>query len=629
MIWKKTLILLMLCPSLAYAGFLDSVIDQTKKLAEETVNKTVETVTGNEKQPAGTEAGNSSQATVKSSDQDISISDIPTTRRPSTYQTLSLAGLRYDQSWLTEDNLLKSTQASISCQQYFRKHNQIRGTGCMGEFIRNTHTGHLIKLAPLFSDSEIDGRNPKFAAQEYKDRMKPALLKLAQHLPPEFGDTVRWRGSYDFDQGVLNLSMTGYDQLQRSVQNRLPKEALHLDLRNPRRPNFDGTAGEYHKLNVALPYIGGITALAFDRDLSQGRVAMSAAEAEKLFQGLNKNQITSGTAVVEFRVDGTAGEAALATVERVLLLSTGAQTFDLETVKPFMTLPASAFPKLDAPKPKSEAKAKKVTVAAAAAKPAQAKPEPAAIKEKTGAHHRAQTGSPYGPDLVGLQLGMTLEQADGVIRAYKKPRDVVKGSPQSPFVQARGYLLEPGDEAITVLTLNSPAGERVAGYVRYVHFDPANPPTQIAIASSLEKKYGAPTYAYDVKGMFDRHWLSTSQGKPITEQSQKPDKCEKAARLDSGANTFSNDQGRPYLWHLPWLPERPAGTFWSMKPGDPDRFKNLNECGPALVGKYSDNSGQLTGPTLSLALFDGPWIIDAMASYNQSQKEQGAKGLSL
>jgi hypothetical protein len=133
MIWKKTLILLMLCPSLAYAGFLDNVIDQTKKLAEETVNKTVETVTGNEKQPEGTETNNTSKATVKSSDQDVSITDIPTTRRPSTYQTLSLAGLRYDQSWLTEDNLLKSTQASISCQQYFRKHNQIRGTGCMGE----------------------------------------------------------------------------------------------------------------------------------------------------------------------------------------------------------------------------------------------------------------------------------------------------------------------------------------------------------------------------------------------------------------------------------------------------------------------------------------------------------------
>jgi hypothetical protein len=74
---------------------------------------------------------------------------------------------------------------------------------------------------------------------------------------------------------------------------------------------------------------------------------MPAAEAEKLFKDSSKNFVGE-TAAVEFAVNATAGEAAIATLEQVRLLS-AEEKIDLATVKPFMTIPASAFPKLEPP----------------------------------------------------------------------------------------------------------------------------------------------------------------------------------------------------------------------------------------------------------------------------------------
>jgi hypothetical protein len=352
---------------------------------------------------------------------------------------------------------------------------------------------------------------------------------------------------------------------------------------------------------------------------------MTTAEAEKLFQGVPKSQITSGTAVVEFRVDNTSGEAAIATLEQVRLLSTGAKKFDLATVKPFMTLPAETFPKLEPPRKKAQTEPQATPKAAAA----KAKPEQAPATIEPGPYLRVEQGKPYGPDLVGLQLGMTLEEADRRIRAHKKPRAVIIGKPVPPFVQARGYLLEPGDEAISLVTLESPAGVRIAGYVRQVYFDPGKAPTQIALASSLEKKYATPTYVYDVQAMFTRRWLSNWKGEPISSQAQNTEKCERAVGTVSGPDVFSGDNGRPYLWFLPWFKERAVGNLWSLKPGDPKRIENVNRCGPSLLAGYGANSGELFGPTLTLQLFDGAWVMDAVNKHDAAEAAQGAKDLSL
>ncbi len=612
--------LMLFVPILSIADMFDDLVNKTKKAAEEVVDKTVDAVTPNEennqeKQPSTQQIANTAGHEY------ITIQDIPTDRRPATFGTLGLARLLYDTSWL-DDNLLKATQLSIGCQQYFIKHGAVRGNGCIGEFLGTAKTVYKIKLAPVFKDEEVIDRDPKFAAQELKDRIKPTFLELAKHLPPEFGDTVRWRGTYDFEKGVLNVNIQGYDDAARNVVNRLPTDIRHLDLRNPRRAHFNGTAGEYHQLKVWTPYIEGVYALAFDRDLSQGHVVMPPAEAEELFKGSSKDYVI-GQAVVEYKVNSTVGEAALATLEKVRILSA---VNDVNPIgaKFILDIPASAFPKLEAQKPKAKAPVKEPVEVAKAA-PVE---KPVSEPDPLG---RIKKGNPYGPDLIGLQLGMTIEHADQVIRKHKEPTDVIEGKVFAPFKTAKLYVLAPGDETISLMTLESPTGERIAGYVRTVVFSRESAPSEVAIASSVEKKYGAPFYAYDAKNInFDRRWFTNWKGETVAQKEalgQNLGKCEAATRIRPGLKTWLMSDGQPYRWFAP------GSTNWNsphvLETGDLRKAKNIHRCGPTVIANYQANSGQPIGPSLTLSLFDGAWIMDAAKKHNAKEKAQGAQNLDL
>ncbi len=631
-IFKILLFLLFIfsIPFIVQAGFLDNVMNKAKQAAGDTYDKTLESVKGEDNPEQPPESQKGSTSTIKTiGTNTITIADIPNGRRPATYASLGMARLLYDQGWLTEKNLLKTTELSIGCQQFFLKYGGVRGNGCMGEYLETDNTLYKIRLAPVFSDQEIEGRNPQFAAKELKDRMKPALLKLAQHLPPEFGDTVGWRGSYDFDNGVLNIIISGYEQAPRNVVNKLPQSVLHLDLRNPRRANFEGTKGEYYIMKPWLPPVSGAYALAFDRDLNQGRVAMPATKAEKLFKDSSKNYV-GGTAVVEFAVNATAGEAAIATLEQVRLLSAG-EKIDLATVKPFMTIPDSAFPKLEPPPKETQSEKSKQKQVPAVQSVTTTKNKSLAAVEPDPLM-RVKQGQAYGPDIVGLQLGITLDEADQLVRKHKKPRKVIEGDPPRPFTRGRAYVLEPGDEAISMLTLKSPAGERVAGYIRTVYFDQESAPSEIALGSSVVEKYGVPSYLYEAKSShFERRWLTNWQGEKIMQEdinSGAIEKCERAARADSGLKTWLTGEGKPYRWYLPG-----SEVNWNspsiLTPGDPKRTKKINYCGPTLIAKFQTNAGQLYGPSLDLLLFDGAWIMAAVKAQNAAEAAQGATDIKL
>jgi len=617
-------------PSIIQAGFLDNVMNKAKQAAGDTYDKTLESVKGEDTPEQPPESQKGSTLTTKATGTNIiTIADIPNGRRPATYASLGMARLLYDQGWLTEENLLKATELSIGCQQFFLKHGGVRGNGCMGEYLKTDKTLYKIRLAPIFSDEEIEGRNPQFAAKEFKARMKPALLKLAQHLPPEFGDTVSWRGSYDFENGTLIITISGYEQAPRNVVNKLPQSVLHLDLRNPRRANFKGTKGEYYMMKAWLPPVTGAYALAFDRDLNQGRVALPAAEAEKLFKDSSKNYV-GGTAVVEFAVKATAGEAAIATLEQVRLLSAGGK-IDMATVKPFMTIPASAFPKLEPPPKQAQVEKSKQKPVAAAQSAATAKKE-SAVAAEPDPLVRVKQGQAYGADIVGLQLGITLAEADQLVRKHKEPRKVIEGDPPRPFIRGRAYVLEPGDEVISMFTLKSPAGERIAGYIRSVYFDLNSPPSEIAIGSSVDKKYGVPSYFYEAKSShFERRWLTNWKGEKIMQEninSGAIGKCERAARSNSGLKTWLTAEGKPYRWYVPG-----SEVNWNspsiLLPGDPKRTEKINYCGPTLIANFQTNAGQLYGPSLDFLLFDGAWIIDAVKKQNAVDTAKGATDLKL
>ncbi len=612
--------LILFLPQISMAGMFDDLVNKTKKAAEEVVDKTVDKVTsGNE----GTEEKSLSGQPISSSNgyDYITIQDIPADRRPATYGTLGLARLLYDTSWLDE-NLLKATQMAIGCHQYYLKHGAVRGAGCMGEFQGTDKTAHNIKLAPVFTDEEVIDRNPKFAAQELKGRIKPAFMTLAKHLPPKFGDTVRWRGTYDFERSVMNVNIQGYQEARRNIVNRLPDNIKHLDLRSPERANFDGTAGEYHQLKVWPPYVEGIYALAFDRDLGQGQVAMAPTEAEKLFKDTPKNYVV-GQAVVEYQVNSTVGEAAIATLEQVRILSA---TNDVKPVnaESILIIPASAFPERQAQKQEAKTPVTKpVKVAKSTpAKKTTSEPDPLALVKK---------GNPYGPDIIGLQLGMTIEQAEQQIKKHKDLTEIIKGKVSAPFKTARLYVLDPGDEAISLMTMDSPVGERIAGVVRTVVFERDSAPSEVAIASSVEKKYGTPFYSYDVKDIhFDRSWFTNWKGEVVSKQEanmQNLGKCEDAARIRSGLKTWLTSDGQPYRWFAP------GATNWNsphvLEAGDLKKAKNIDRCGPTVIADYQANSGQPIGPSLTLSLFDSAWIMDAVKKHYAKEKAQGVKNLDL
>ena len=621
-----------LCPALIYAGFLDGVLNQAQKAVEDTYEKTVESAT-NSKKKTSNPVNQVPKPDIQSVGKDyIRIADVPNGRRPATPVTLGLARLRYDQSWLTESNLLKLTQAAVRCQQERLKGMLTKSPGCIGEILDIRPRGKVLRIVPVFSDGEIEGRNPQFAAQGLQGKMKHAVMELAAHLPPKFGNTIVWYGQYDFNKGELVISIRQFEQAPNYYKNKAPQNVRHLDLYKAQNRNHGGVVDEFHLLKAYLPSVGGIDILAFDRRIREGRMAMSATEAETLFKGASKNQV-NGFAAVEFTMEGVAGNTALARLEKVQLLTIGIGDVDFSKVKPIMTVPASAFPKLEPAKKQAKASInppKSAPVSAQAAKQSPAKAQTKSSPTSAGVDPflRARQSTVFGPDVVGLQLGITLDAADKLIRERKKPREVINGKPPSPFSQARLYVLEPGDEAIALFTLKSQEGERVATLTRTVYFDPNAAPSQTAVGASVEKKYGSPAYKYEVKSRFDRMWLTDWKGEKITSSSSNTRACEYALSGSAAGDTWRvNNQ--PYNWELPW-PERAwVGPGRVPSPGNHPSMDKVNHCGPTLRAKYSENSGMLTGPSLHVIVYDGAWVIAASKARDEKDAAQGAKGLDL
>ena len=128
-------------------------------------------------------------------------------------------------------------------------------------------------------------------------------------------------------------------------------------------------------------------------------------------------------------------------------------------------------------------------------------------------YQRANSGKPFGPDVVDVQLGMSFQDAEQRITQRKQIMNKIDGNPPRPFSAARVFVLQPGDEIIELLALKTTQGDRVASIHRTVYFDPDNSPSQTAITSSVQKKYGTPTYDYEVTGQFNRAWYSDSNSK--------------------------------------------------------------------------------------------------------------------
>jgi len=255
----------------------------------------------------------------------------------------------------------------------------------------------------------------------------------------------------------------------------------------------------------------------------------------------------------------------------------------------------------------------------------------AAVAESVPAdpYSRANSGQAFGPDVVNIRLGMTLEQAEKEISQRKEIMKVINGRPPRPFARARMFVLKPGDEFIGLMTLKTPHGERIASINRTVYFDPENSPSQTAIVSSIEKKYGTPSYKYDSVGQFNRSWLTDSNNKLYESTGSKLRGCE---------NTFSGsardvwlDGGQYYQWTMPWRERQFMGVRNGQSVADLEESEdeNIFGCGPANKVRYSENGGMLTGPSLNIHVYDPAWVIAEYRKSERKEASEGAAGLDL
>lgn len=240
---------------------------------------------------------------------------------------------------------------------------------------------------------------------------------------------------------------------------------------------------------------------------------------------------------------------------------------------------------------------------------------------------RAKRGAAFGPDIVGLRLGMTVDKADQVIRSHKELYRMIEGNPPRPFNRALLYILAPGNEAFALFTLQDSNGERVAGVVRKVYFEPNAGPSEAGITGALENKYGAPSFVYPPVGGVRYLWLSTANEQPIKKAGPDTRACEHP--IGSGSDTVWRIDQNWNAWILPW-PERAWANVSAL--GITIGHRGLDEisrCGPTLEAEFSSNIGDLSGANLRLSLFDGAWIIASEQAMNEADYTRGKDKIDL
>jgi peptidoglycan hydrolase-like protein with peptidoglycan-binding domain len=237
------------------------------------------------------------------------------------------------------------------------------------------------------------------------------------------------------------------------------------------------------------------------------------------------------------------------------------------------------------------------------------KPEAEAQPEKFDPMVRAKTGAPYGPDVVGVRLGMGLKDADGAIRKHDTVSDYLKGKAPFPFDGVYLYVLGDKDEYISLFTFVDQTGERVAALERNVWYLPATTPEDSAVTNALDGKYGPVTERREFPGGFSSHWTADARGHVLDSKAAKRLGCRHLVGSPTAMDVFRTEKGQPYVWALPGLKKvwgMPTNGFGIKRDGK--SAADIASCGQELVATWSHNGGEAYGPTLRIKLYDVPWM---------------------
>lgn len=230
---------------------------------------------------------------------------------------------------------------------------------------------------------------------------------------------------------------------------------------------------------------------------------------------------------------------------------------------------------------------------------------------------RAHIGSAFGPDVIGIRLGMNLQAADAAARDHDPVKDRIQGKAPFPFDGAYAYVFDDGSEFISLFTIADDSGEKIVALERQVYYLPSTAPADEAVLKALHGKYGEPTKHREGQG-FTSRWSHDAEGSLLKRQTAASSGCETLLDSPRTHDVFQDDQGNPYVWALPGLDRvwmGPGNGFGLKRDGT--TAEDMALCGPEMVATWSHNNGQLFGPSLRIALYDGPWI-HAMAEVKRA-----------
>jgi hypothetical protein len=103
---------------------------------------------------------------------------------------------------------------------------------------------------------------------------------------------------------------------------------------------------------------------------------------------------------------------------------------------------------------------------------------------------------PYGPDVIGIRLGMSMSQAENIVRSHMQVGWIIgpKGSLPYASEQVRGvpkiFIARNGSEAV-ILASNPAVSDRVLGVRRVLFMD--HPVDSATLQGKLYDKYGQPS----------------------------------------------------------------------------------------------------------------------------------------
>jgi len=176
------------------------------------------------------------------------------------------------------------------------------------------------------------------------------------------------------------------------------------------------------------------------------------------------------------------------------------------------------------------------------------------LLQKEEPEQMAAPSGPSGPDVVGLQLGMSFAAADAVIREHMKVEQVFTADRAfqaeaaagrlRPFTSGRLYMSEGGKEIIILYDEPPSAPEVVMGLVRQLNLPKGQVPAN-ALFAKLRQKYG-------------QEILSDQMGLSWGEERE-------AISTESSAS--GSAQQYPMLYCRAWTQPRGMGQIWRSESG--------------------------------------------------------------